>query len=800
MKPQYIIPNILFLFFISTWGRAQCLTGTICLSTQAEVDAFRTNYPSCTALPGNLTISGNNITDLSPLENLETIGGDLRIENNAHLGNVDGLSSLSSIDGYLYVAYNSSLTDVDGLSSLSSIDGFLWISGNGILANVDGLSSLSSIDRFLYIGNNSSLANLDGLSSLSSIDGDLYIFNNAILPSLEGLENIDPGSITDLRIQNNSLLSYCDLPNICTYLEGTGPRTISSNSGECDTEMDVVYACLPEVVSVTNPADITVSCPVLYEDLDLPDTVMVTYDDGSTGGVAVNWDGTGFDSSTGAHILTGELELMNMATNPNHLTAQIGIIVEDITAPVLSCPESYEVDCDRVVTFDLPQATDECSAVSVMQTDGTGLSSGSVFPAGTTTLTFRAVDESGNASYCSLDVKVLPPLEIQAVSDVARGDTIHLTNCLPPDISRDDLDIGPHRGRISFRTNIYPADLPEPRPYGMWKLLEYAYEVTDRCGVTKSFENYVALYDLGPPVFLHFPADTTIDSVADLPPIPETVEILDICRYVVWDTVSTTPIVDPGTGDTLAFVRRWMAEDEVGNKSFRDQMIYIHSVPRPDLNSIKAHIVKESALTAARFPGGAGTDSIPVTLHRIDSVDITHPVDASLSGNWQGSKGNVFFTPLLPGSYRIKIDVPTGYEAVHPDSLVMTDGWSDTLFLSGDSILDLGTILLVPARDTTTLVRSRVQPGIPGYSELNTTHIKPFSIYPNPTTGQLKIDLWKGASLNYTIFNHLGRDIQHGKAENGSILDLSKQVNGMYFIRLENKEFVATKRILLFNP
>jgi hypothetical protein len=333
----------------------------------------------------------------------------------------------------------------------------------------------------------------------------------------------------------------------------------------------------------------------------------------------------------------------------------------------------------------------------------------------------------------------------------------------------------------------------------MWKVLKYAYKVTDRCGVTKSFENYVALYDLGPPVFRNFPPDITIDSPDSLPPIPSNVRILDICRYVVWDTVSTTPIVDPGTGDTLAFVRRWMAEDEVGNKSFRDQMIYIHSVPRPDLNSIKAHIVKESDLTAARFPGGAGTDSIPVILYRIDSGDITNPVDASLSGNWQGSKGNVFFTPLLPGSYRIKIDVPPGYKAVHPDSLVMADGWSDTLFLSGDSILDMGTILLLPARDTTALVRSRVQPGIPGYSEINTTQIQPFSIYPNPTTGQLKIDLQNGASLNYTIFNHLGRAIQNGKAENGSILDLSKQANGMYFIRLEHKEFVAIKRILLFN-
>src|SRR5690606_11377187 len=332
-----------------------------------------------------------------------------------------------------------------------------------------------------------------------------------------------------------------------------------------------------------------------------------------------------------------------------------------------------------------------------------------------------------------------------------------------------------------------------------WKLLEYSYEVTDRCEVSKSFENYVALYDLDPPVFRNFPPDITIDSPDRLPPAPSDVRILDICQYVVWDTVSTTPIVDPVTSDTLAFVRRWMAEDGVGNKSFRDQMIYIHSVPRPDLNSIKAHVVKESDLTTARFPGGAGTDSIPVTLYRMHPDSTFAPAETRQTDNWQGSKGMVYFTPLLPGQYRVKVDVPAGYKAVHPDSLVKADGWSDTLDLSGASILNLKTILLVPVRDTTSMAGSLVEPGIPDYSEISAAEIKSVSIYPNPTSGRLKIEVPKGVSLNYIIFNHLGRAMENGRVANGSVLDLSKQAHGMYFIRLENQGFVATKKILLFN-
>jgi len=252
MKHQYIIPHILFLVFIATWGWTQCPAGNVTLSSQTEVDAFGTTYPSCTTLPGSLTISGNDITDLSPLEKLDTIGGDLRITSNSSLTNVDGLSSLSSIGGYLDISNNAILPSLEGLENLDTIGGYLHITYNGSLTNVNGLSSLSSIGGGLNIYNNNSLTNVIGLSSLSSIGGYLNILSNALLPSLEGLENIDPGSITELLIQNNPSLSYCDLSNICTYLEGTGPRTISNNSGNCETELDVEYACLPEVVSVSD--------------------------------------------------------------------------------------------------------------------------------------------------------------------------------------------------------------------------------------------------------------------------------------------------------------------------------------------------------------------------------------------------------------------------------------------------------------------------------------------------------------------------------------------------------------------
>lgn len=47
-----------------------------------------------------------------------------------------------------------------------------------------------------------------------------------------------------------------------------------------------------------------------------------------------------------------------------------------------------------------------------------------------------------------------------------------------------------------------------------------------------------------------------------------------------------------------------MVEDEVGNRSFRDQMIYIEGAGDGYLGGLTAHIAKESDLIYSRFPGG----------------------------------------------------------------------------------------------------------------------------------------------------------------------------------------------------
>ena len=83
----------------------------------------------------------------------------------------------------------------------------------------------------------------------------------------------------------------------------------------------------------------------------------------------------------------------------------------DLESPVFnSCPVnmsliiSSETSCNSIINYINPLATDNCGTANTSQISG--LSSGSVFPIGTTTNTFVATDLAGNTDTCSFDVTV----------------------------------------------------------------------------------------------------------------------------------------------------------------------------------------------------------------------------------------------------------------------------------------------------------------------------------------------------------------------------------------------------------
>ncbi len=289
------------LLFVSSAQAEGCFPEGITFSSQNQINSFRTAFPGCAVIEGDVTISGNGIYNLNGLNIITTINGDLKIESNqiltsltgleklTHIGgglfvegnfvlaNLDGLDNLTWLGGGIMIANNPDLVSIGALRGLTTINGNLWIEENAQLPSFEGLNNVGIVQGIIRIASNASLLNLNGLSGLTEVGGALIIGGlghlggtgnpalsdisglsqvtaigdklevsyNGNLESLSGLDNIEPGSISGLYIYQNPLLSHCEVASVCGYLAAPGGELyISDNAFGCSSVEEVSDACL----------------------------------------------------------------------------------------------------------------------------------------------------------------------------------------------------------------------------------------------------------------------------------------------------------------------------------------------------------------------------------------------------------------------------------------------------------------------------------------------------------------------------------------------------------------------------
>jgi len=226
-----------------------CPLGYLAFTSQAQIDAFGSTYSSCNVTTGHLIISGNDITNLSPLVNIIQVGGNFHVHNNPLLQNFNGLHNIKSVGGYIRIHNNTALTSIAALTlneqTNGVLDSYLLIENNPVLTSLDGLESITEITGYLKIHSNPLLADMDALDGMTgigtstattltyrgvSVQGtaitalpdwgliteikqELNIADNPNLTSLQGLHNIT-SVVTYLRIHNNGLTNLDALSNL----------------------------------------------------------------------------------------------------------------------------------------------------------------------------------------------------------------------------------------------------------------------------------------------------------------------------------------------------------------------------------------------------------------------------------------------------------------------------------------------------------------------------------------------------------------------------------------------------------
>ncbi len=241
------------------------------LETQADVDEYIATYSNCPDVPGTLRIGtlfsdpSSNITDISGLSFLNSVGSSILVFQNPNLNSLNGLQNITSVGGSIHLNTNNALTNLMGFPNVTTILGDLFIDNHSNLATLNGLSPFIAIDDDFYLANCQSLTNISALSSLLGITGKLDIRICTSLTNLNGLQQLS-GIGGDLILSQNFLLSdisaldhpinilgnltiletnlsECAVLPICQMLNNGAGSVVADNLMGCNSTNQILQGC-----------------------------------------------------------------------------------------------------------------------------------------------------------------------------------------------------------------------------------------------------------------------------------------------------------------------------------------------------------------------------------------------------------------------------------------------------------------------------------------------------------------------------------------------------------------------------
>ncbi|HCP47532.1 MAG TPA: hypothetical protein DIU15_15935, partial [Deltaproteobacteria bacterium] len=205
---------------------------------------------NCAVITGQLIIQDTSRSHLSPLSNLTSVQGGLKILNNSQLMTLSGLDQLESVGDLFEISGNQSLTSLTALADLTSVGTSLYIENSPSITNLTGLHNLTSIGVWfatpgqdaLSIMYMNGLTDLDALASVNYVHGDVTIAYNEALCDASvsefaaacGLHN---GSVT--ATDNNGACANDD--------DGDGWLDILHGGTDCDDDAPLINPAATEV-------------------------------------------------------------------------------------------------------------------------------------------------------------------------------------------------------------------------------------------------------------------------------------------------------------------------------------------------------------------------------------------------------------------------------------------------------------------------------------------------------------------------------------------------------------------------
>ena len=384
----------------------------------------------------------------------------------------------------------------------------------------------------------------------------------------------------------------------CTNVgANTVTLTVTDNSGNIST-------CTSTVTVQDNEVPVA-ACMDITVQLDASGNVSITgsdIDGGSTDNCTIASliasPNTFTCADQGVQVVT--LTVTDASGNISTCTANV--TVEDNIAPVITCPGDITLDaivnnCGRVVTYTVG-VTENCA--TVVQTDGTGLTSGTLFPVGTTVQTYEITDATGTYT-CTFNVTIVDnefpvitncPSNISVSTDLGKCDAI---------VSWQEPVASDNCPAVVFTSTFSPGDI---FPQGTTTV---TYTATDASGNATLCSFDVIVTDNEAPVIDVCPADLALDTdlgfcTATNPGLTSPI-VTENCAMgtIVNDAPATFPL-----GNTVV---TWTVTDAVGNISTCTQNVFVTDNELPiaicQALTIQLDATGNAIITAANIDNGS---------------------------------------------------------------------------------------------------------------------------------------------------------------------------------------------------
>ncbi|MBK9329267.1 MAG: HYR domain-containing protein [Sphingobacteriales bacterium] len=198
--------------------------------------------------------------------------------------------------------------------------------------------------------------------------------------------------------------------------------TVSDNSGNAST-------CSASVTIIDNikPTAVCNNFTVALDNSGNATATGLDFSGASTDNCGITSRVVNPNSFTCSNLGTSPVTVILSDLSGNSEFCFASVTVVDNIAPVITCPANIAVNtdagqCGALVTF-AASATDNCTVSSLVQTGGAA--SGTQFPVGSSAISFKATDQSGNTSTCSFTISVT---DAEAPSAVCQNVTVALDN------------------------------------------------------------------------------------------------------------------------------------------------------------------------------------------------------------------------------------------------------------------------------------------------------------------------------------------------------------------------------------